>query len=166
MYISTILAKRKAISYFLTHEGLVPATSRGDKSDRVNKSFLPQNLNSNCFEDLRQVHAIWASHCDQIKINQSQISITSSHNSLRTLFWDSLHEYNLVPMAHFLGFRPRKQWKSALGTKLIWALKILIEFLPLFVFVLATSNRSDKTLFSTYIRTESETIQAVNNFAE
>lgn len=87
---------------------------------------------------------------DQIKINQSQISITSSHHSLRTLFWNNLHEYNLLPMALFLGFRPRKPGKRVQGTTLTWALKIVIEFSPLFVFVLATSDPWQSVIFRLY----------------
>lgn len=91
-----------------------------------------------------------SSRWDQIKINQSEISITSSHHSLRTLFWNNLHEYNLLSMALFLGVRPQKPGKRVQGTTLTWALKIVIEFSPLFVFVLTTSDPWQSVIFRLY----------------
>ena len=110
---------------------LVPATSPGDQ---VPSCELPIFTRKSTRKDLSNYAGlcVWTvrgtSRCDQIKINQSQISITSSHNSLRSLFWNNLLEYDVVPTALFLGFRTRKPGKSALRTRLTWALKMLIKF--------------------------------------
>lgn len=124
------------------NQNLVPATCPANSSTVW---LVPSNY---------AVPYVWtvrgSSRWDQIKINQSEISITSSHNSLRTLFWNNLHEYNLLPMALFLGFRPRKPGKRVQGTTLTWVPKIVIAFSPLFVFVLTTSDPWQTVIFRLY----------------
>ena len=127
--------------------GLVPATSpcnksRGQvpscelaifdkKSSRGDQNLVPATCptNSNWFEFVGLVPAtspwkpfVWTvretSPCDQIKINQSQIGVISSHKSLRTLFKD--------------GGGSRRR---------CWCLEILMEYSPRFASVLVYPDR-------------------------
>ena len=109
------------------------------------------STNSNWFEKVpvtcSSKHFVWTvrgtNPCDQIKINQSQIGMTNSHNSLRTLFQDggSRGTRCLERLFHQTAFRLLQflSWPHLIG---------------------------NKALFYAQFQTELETIQAMNNFAE
>ena len=112
----------------------------------------------------------WDKSQRQIKINQSQIGITSPHNSYELCFKMADHKENdawSVTSTRMLIDFQKKIDNS--GTKLmkVTATKTQpTKKIKCFLFLYRPHLIGNKALFFACIRTESETIQALNNFAE
>ena len=112
----------------------------------------------------------WDKSQRQIKINQSQIGITSPHNSYELCFKMADHKENdawSVTSTRMLIDFHKKIDNSVTKVMKVTATKTQpTKKIECFLFLYRPHLIGNKALFFVHIRTESETIQALNNFAE
>ena len=130
------------------------------------KNFVLATSPSDWLVKTLRVNCSWDKSQHQIKINQSQIGNTSPHNSYEQITRKTMLGASLPPEC-WSTFTKKKIDNS--GTKLmkITAIKTQpTKKIKCFLFLYRPHLIGNKALFFACIRTKSEKIQALNNFAE